>query len=53
MLILLPITDNYSENVTDLGIQPAKLLNMRLGTLQKTGLLNINGLHQLGLLTSE
>ena len=35
------------------GIEPAKLPNIRLDTLQKTGLLNINGLHQLGLLTSE
>ena len=36
----------------DLGIEPAKLPNIRLDTLQKTGLLDIR-LHQLGLLTSE
>ena len=29
-------------------IEPAKLPNIRLDMLQKTGLLNINGLHQLG-----
>ena len=37
----------------DLGIELAKPLNIRLDTLQKSGLLNINGLHGLGLLTSE
>ena len=56
MLILSPVTDNYSERLCRTWeIEPAKLPNIRLDTLQKTGLLNtcINGLHQLGLLTSK
>ena len=49
MLILSQVTDNYRDNyVPNMGIKPAKLPNIRLGMLQKTGLKKYSRITSIG-----